>query len=66
MIHVDFCLSLLPHLTSHIHLYVIFNVKSYYQDGMTALLWAADRGHIEVVRLLLDRHANIEAVVHVS
>ena len=54
------------HLTSHIHLYVIFNVKSYYQDGNTALHDAAHYGHIEVVRLLLDRHANIEAVNIVS
>ena len=54
------------HLTSHIHLYVIFNVKWYYQLGCTALHHAADNGHIEVVRLLLDRHANIEAVTNVS
>ena len=54
------------HLTSHIHLYVIFNVKSYYQLGSTALHLAADKGHIEVVRMLLDRHDNIEAVINVS
>ena len=33
---------------------------------MTALYAAAERGHIEVVKLLLDRHANIEAVNGVS
>ena len=33
---------------------------------MTALHVAAENGHIEVVRLLLDRHANIEAVDVVS
>ena len=42
------------------------NVESYYQDGNTALHWAAHNGHIGVVRLLLDRHANIEAVPNVS
>ena len=52
--------------TSHITVDIISDVKSYHQDGWTALHRAADNGHIEVVRLLLDRHANIEAVSNVS
>ena len=52
--------------TSHIALYAISDVQSYHQDSFTALHLAAEKGHIEVVRLLLDRHANIEAVDMVS
>ena len=54
------------HATSHIDIYIISDVKSYNQDGDTALHQAVKRGDIEVVRLLLDRHANIEAVNNVS
>ena len=52
--------------TSQIDFYVISDDKSYYQYRNTALHQAAVNGHIEVVRLLLDRHANIEAVGNVS
>ena len=31
------------------------------QDGWTPLIWAAGRGHADVVRLLLSAGANIEA-----
>ena len=54
------------HATSHIDVYIIFDDNSYNQDGDTALHQAVKRGDIEVVRLLLDRHANIEAVNNVS
>ena len=36
------------------------------QDGLTALLHAADSGHSDVVGLLLDRGANMEAKDNVS
>ena len=62
MILVNLCY----HITYHISLHVISDIKSYYQGGMTALHWAASCGHIKVVKLLLDRHANIEAVTEVS
>ena len=54
------------HGTSHIALYAIFDIKSYHQRAWTALHQAAYNGHVEVVRLLLDRHASIEAVNSVS
>ena len=31
------------------------------QIGMTALIRSADEGHLDIVKLLLDRNANIEA-----
>ena len=31
------------------------------QGGGTSLMWAADRGHVEVASLLLQHGANIEA-----
>jgi len=31
------------------------------QDGWTAMIWAAYKGHLNVVALLFDRGANIEA-----
>ncbi len=36
------------------------------QNGLTALLWAADLGHLEVVQLLLKMKADIQAVDAVS
>jgi ankyrin repeat protein len=33
---------------------------------LTALLWAADLGHVEVLELLLKKKANIHAVDAVS
>lgn len=36
------------------------------QNGLTALLWAADLGHMDVLELLLRRNANIHAVDVVS
>ena len=51
----------------HIMLFLMMSdVKSYHQYLLTALHIAALGGHIEVVRLLMDRHANIEAVGQVS
>ena len=41
-------------------------MKQYHQLGLTALMWAADKGHIEVVKMLLDRNANIETALTVS
>ena len=38
----------------------------WYQNGLTALHGAAQGGHLEVVRLLLYRGANIEATYDVS
>lgn len=32
---------------------------TYVQDGNTALLWAAWRGHVAVVKLLLHEHADV-------
>ena len=34
------------------------------QSGKTALLWAAEKGHAEVARVLLGAGAPIEPVVH--
>ena len=41
-------------------------MKQYHQYGCTALMKGAEKGHIEVVKMLLDRSANIEAVDYVS
>lgn len=32
-----------------------------FDDGMTALHWAADRGHVDVAKLLLDNSADVNA-----
>jgi len=39
----------------------VFYVVSFLQDGRTPLLWAASKGHLEVVSLLLERGADKEA-----
>ena len=57
MIHFDVCQYVLL-----LTLLFILSLK----DGITALHVVAQEGHLEVVRLLLDRHANIEAVGNVS
>ncbi|CAE7299484.1 unnamed protein product [Symbiodinium sp. KB8] len=36
------------------------------QDGMTSLMWASRSGHVDIVRLLLDRGANADATANVS
>jgi hypothetical protein len=36
------------------------------QDGRTALMMAANNGHLEVVRLLLEKDADIQAKDEVS
>ena len=38
----------------------------YHQDGGTALHSAAEPGHIETVKLLLDRGANVDTATEVS
>lgn len=35
------------------------------QDGYTALIWAAENGHVECVQLLLDAFANANSVTKV-
>lgn len=35
------------------------------QEGATPLILAAAEGHIEIVRLLMEKGANIEAINHV-
>ena len=38
----------------------------YHQNGWTALHWAADGGHTEIVKLLLDRGADADTTNQVS
>lgn len=39
------------------------NIVSRDDDGLTALHYAADRGHVDLVKLLLDHGADINALV---
>ena len=51
----------------YVTIFITIIQQSYwYQNGMTALYWAADKGHLEVVRLLLERGADIQATNNVS
>ena len=36
------------------------------QQGRTALLWASKNGHVDIVRMLLDRGASVDATDCVS
>lgn len=36
------------------------------QDGCTALFGASERGHVAVVQLLLQRHADVRSYFEVS
>ncbi len=36
------------------------------QDGYTPLMWAAKKGHVNVVQCLVEAGANLEAVDRVS
>jgi len=51
-------------IVDHICFYLFVFLFSYQitQSGLTALLWAADMGHIEVVELLLADGADLHAV----
>jgi ankyrin repeat protein len=37
------------------------NIEKKDADGRTALHWAADKGHIEVIKVLLARNADVNA-----
>ena len=37
------------------------DVNARYSNGNTALIWAADRGHLEVVRFLVENAADVNA-----
>ena len=41
-------------------------VKSGWQDGETALIKASSNGHLEVVRALMERNADINAPTKVQ
>ena len=41
---------------------MLTNFHRVQQSGLTALLWAADMGHVEVVELLLADGADLHAV----
>ena len=46
---------------------VIFSVFFFYdQNGYSSLISAAEKGHVETVRLLLDREAHIDGLDRVS
>ena len=44
---------------------ILFYLTLSYQERQTALINASGEGHLEIVRLLLERGANIRAVMHV-
>ena len=48
------------------NIYHYYSIIHWCQDGVTALYCAANGGHLEVVVLLLERGANIEATNNVS
>ena len=43
----------------HIHQYMINYVSLHAQDGRTALYLASQEGHVAVVELLLQEHADV-------
>ena len=48
------------------NIFVAYLSTFFSQDGGTALIVAASKGHLGVVALLLDRGANIEAARNVN
>ena len=36
------------------------------QSGRTALLWSSEKGHVDIVRMLLDHGASVDATDDVS
>lgn len=44
----------------------LLHIGIFYQDGMTALHLAAEGGHYECIRLLLEAGCNVNELTHVS
>jgi len=47
-------------LTTHLHVTLSDVLPVCVQDRKTALYWAVEKGHAEIVRLLLDNDADME------
>ena len=53
-----------PHQHDHNHHHVCH--VNEHQGGTTALIWASNRGHKDIAKLLIDKRANLDLQDNVS
>ena len=66
-VHMDICVMRIHTVYAYILNFILIALPNYYtQHGWTPLYNAANRGHSQVVQLLLSKGADVDSTDHVS